>query len=152
MSRTRKSFLVPAAIVLSLAITPMLTACGNPVQGIINNVTGGNVDLGGAQLPKDFPKEVPLASGAVIFGAGLGNDEGKVWNVTIKVADASALDGITKQLTDAGFTTDASGDASGDATTGVFNKDPYGVLVIVSKDDKNGFVANYTVTFTKPGS
>ena len=38
------------------------------------------------------------------------------------------------------------------AKTGLFTKDPYGVLVVVSKDDKNGVVANYTVTYTKAGS
>lgn len=152
MSRTRKAFIVPAAIVLSLTLAPMLTACGNPIQGLVNNVTGGQVDLGGAKLPSDFPKDVPLAKGDVIFGAGLGNADGKVWNVTIKVADANALDGITQQLTGAGFASQAAGDASGDTKTGFFTKDPYGVLVVVSKDDKNGFIANYTVTYKKPGS
>ncbi|MBX3091414.1 MAG: hypothetical protein KF801_02785 [Cryobacterium sp.] len=152
MPSTRKRILVPAAIVLSLTLAPMLTACGNPIQGLVNQVTGGGVDLGGASLPKDFPKEVPLASGSVIFGAGLGNDDGKVWNVTIKVSDGKAMDGIAKQLTDAGFESVASGDASNESTTGAFSKDPYGVIVVVTSDDKGGFVANYTVTYTKPGS
>ncbi len=152
MSSTRKRYLVPAAIVLSLALAPVLTACSNPIEGLVKQVTGGGVDLGGSSLPSDFPKEVPIASGKVIFGGGLGNAEGKIWNVTIQVSDGNALDGITAQLTAAGFESKAQGDATGDTKTGIFSKDPYGVLVVVSKDDKNGFIANYTVTYTKPGS
>ncbi|MEO6942212.1 MAG: hypothetical protein ABI238_03825 [Terrimesophilobacter sp.] len=152
MSRTRSVFIVPAAIIFSLALAPMLTACSNPIQGLVNQVTGGQVDLGGAKMPSDFPKSVPLATGDVIFGAGIGNAEGKVWNITIKVGSADVITAITDQLKSAGFASQASGDASGDTTTGLFTKDPYGVLVVVSKDDKNGFIANYTVTYTKPGS
>lgn len=149
----RKRFIVPAALVLALSITPVLTACGgNPIQNIVQNATGGKVDLGGKSLPKDFPSEVPLTKGDVIFGAGIGNDKGKIWNVTIKVSDVNELEAIKGQLKSAGFESQAAGDASGDATTGLFTKDPYGVLVVVSTDDKNGVIANYTVTYTKPGS
>lgn len=154
MFSTRKKILVPAAIVMSLALAPVLTACGgNPIQGIVQNVTGGKVDIGGTQVPKDFPKEIPLASGEVIFGGGLGNEEGKVWNVTVKVSGSSAMDSIKSQLESAGFESISSGGSSLEATTGMFSKDPYGVLVIVSKDDDSGaYVANYTVTFSKEDS
>jgi hypothetical protein len=130
----------------------MLTACGNPIQGLVDQATGGQVDLGGTEVPKDFPKDVPLASGKVIFGGGFGNDDGKIWNVTIQVSDGNALDGIAAQLTGAGFESVGEGEATVDSTTGIFSKDPYGILVVVSKDDKDGFIANYTVTYTKPGS
>lgn len=152
MSRTRKRFLVPAVIVMSLTFAPVLTACSNPIEGLVKQVTGGDVDLGGSSLPKDFPKDVPVAPGKVIFGGGLGNDEGKIWNVTIQVSDANALEGISAQLTGAGFESKGESESTGDTKTGIFQKDPYGVLVVVSKDDKNGFIANYTVTYTKPGS
>ena len=149
----RKRFIVPAALVLALCIAPVLTACGgNPIQNIVQNATGGKVDLGGKSLPKDFPSEVPLVKGDVIFGAGIGSDEGKIWNVTIKVSDLKAFDQIADQLKSAGFESHAAGDSSGDARTGLFTKDPHGVLVVVSTDNKNGVVANYTVTYTKPGS
>ena len=150
---SRKRFIVPAAFVLALAITPAVTACsGNPIQNIVQNATGGTVDLGGKSMPKDFPSEVPVTTGEVIFGAGVGSDEGKIWNVTIKVSDDNALDQIDAQLTSAGFEAQSAGGSSANAKTALFTKDPYGVLVVVSKDDKNGVVANYTVTYTKPGS
>jgi hypothetical protein len=152
MTRTPKRILVPAAIVMSLALAPVLTACANPLESLVNNVTGGQVDLGGVGVPADFPSDIPLAAGDVIFGAGIGGDEGKVWNVTIKVSSADALDAITAQMTAAGFDSQATGDTTVDAKGNVFTKEPYGVLVVVSKDDKDGFIANYTVTYTKPGS
>ena len=152
MSSTRKRILVPAAIVVSLTLSPMLTACSNPLQGLVEQATGGQLDLGGTQVPADFPADVPLAQGSVIFGAGVGSEDGKVWSVTIKVADANALDGITQQLISAGFESQTQGEATGETKSGIFAKEPYGVLVVVAKDDANGFIANYTVTYAKPGS
>lgn len=151
MFSTRKRILVPAAIILSLALTPMLSGCGG-LQGIVNNATGGKLDLGSSKLPGDFPKDVPVPSDKVIFGIGLGNSDGKVWNVTFQVASKDALTDIDSKMKGAGFAKDASGDTTTEATTGIYSKDPYGVLVVVSSDDKNGFIANYTVTYTKPGS
>lgn len=152
MDHARKRIIVPAAILMSLLLAPMLTACGNPVEGILNQVTGGDVDLGGSTIPEDFPKEVPVVAGAVVFGAGIGNGDGKVWNVTIQVSDGNALEGIAAQLTSAGFEPVGDGTVSGDANAGTFAKEPYHVIVLVSDDDKGGFIANYTVTYVKPGS
>lgn len=153
MPLSRKSFIVPAAIVIALSLTPMLSGCsGNPLQGLVNSATGGQVDLGGSQVPKDFPKDVPLVGGKVISGTGIGGNDGKVWNVAITISDASAMNGITKQLTDAGFKTVGTSTTSDSGSSTIFAKEPYGVLVIIAKADKGGFIANYTVTYTKPGS
>lgn len=154
MSFNRKAVLVPVAIALALSLTPALTACsGNPIQGIIQNATGGQVDLGGTSLPKDFPADVPLVSGEVVSGVGFGNEDGKVWNVGVKVSGADAIAGIASQLKGAGFEMVSEQSAtSEEGVANIFTKEPYGLLVIVAKDDKGGFVANYTVTFTKPGS
>jgi hypothetical protein len=153
MNISRKRITVPLAIVLALAITPALSGCfGNPIEQIIEGATGGDVDLGGKRVPDGFPSEVPIAQGEVLFGASIGNDEGRVWNVTIKVADAGAIDQIVSQLEGAGFTTAAEGfgGSTADGGTAVMENERYGVFVVVSKDGESGFVANYTVTEKTP--
>ncbi|MDZ4045603.1 MAG: hypothetical protein U1E32_07465 [Rhodoglobus sp.] len=147
MSTRRTRITAPLAIVLALALTPTLTGCfGNPIESIIEGATGGDVDLGGTSLPEGYPEsEVPIIDGEILFGGSLGNDEGRVFNVTVKVADGSALDEISAQLEAAGFTTQAAGDATGGSTY-IGSTDAWGVLVVVSEDGSNGWVANYTVT------
>jgi hypothetical protein len=153
MNISRKAVTVPLAVLIALAVTPALSGCfGNPVEQIIEGATGGDVDLGGKSVPDGFPSEVPLAQGEVLFGASIGNEEGRVWNVTIKVADAGAIEQIVAQLEGAGFSTAAEGfgGSTADGGTAIVENDSYGVLVVVSKDGENGFVANYTVTEKTP--
>lgn len=152
--KTRRAFLVPAAMVLALTLTPALAACGgNPIQNVIKGATGGQLDIGGTTLPADFPKEVPLASGDIITAASFGNaDEGKVWNVSIKVPDLAAITGITSQLEGAGFEVVGGTASTEEGAANIFTKEPHTVLVIVAKDDKAGYIANYSVTSAKPGS
>lgn len=153
MSLRRRRILAPAAIVLVLSLTPMLTACGgNPIQGLVNNATGGLVDVGGNSVPSDFPSEVPLASGEIISGLSFGGDEGKVWNVGVKVSDGDAIKAISAQLTGAGFEMNSEGLSMDEGAGNIFTKEHYIVLVIVAKDDKGGFIANYSVTYSKDGS
>lgn len=148
MNTLRKRITVPVAIVLALAVTPALSGCfGNPIEQIIEGATGGDVDLGGASVPDGFPGEVPLIQGEVVFGASIGNDEGRVWNVTIKVAGSGAIEEIVSQLEGAGFTaTEGFGGSIAEGGTAVLENADYGVLVVVSQDGESGFVANYTVT------
>ncbi len=153
MSSKRTRYTAPLAIALALVLTPALSGCfGNPVEGIIEGVTGGDVDLGGTSVPEGYPvTEVPLASGEILFGGSIGNDEGKVFNVTIKVADASAIDAIKAQLEAAGFVSSGEfGGSNGEGGTYIASTDAWGVLVVVSQDGANGFVANYTVTSANP--
>lgn len=139
----------PLAILLVLVAAPALAGCS--VQSIIENATGGQVDVGGKSVPKDFPAEIPLADGEVIYGGGIGTDDGKVWNVTIKVAGLDAFDGISTALTDAGFTAPTSGSGELDGGRGgAFENEKYGLLVVVAGDSKGGFAANYTVTTKSP--
>lgn len=154
MSFNRRTLLAPVAITLALALTPMITACGaNPIQDIIKGATGGQVDVGGTTIPADFPKEVPLANNDVIAAGSFGTSEdGKVWNVTIKVSDLSAINGIAQQFSDAGFTTLGDSLNLEEGAGNIFSKDPYTVLVVIAKDDKSGVLANYSVTYMKPGS
>ena len=90
---------------------------------------------------------MPVIDGQILFGGSIGNDQGKVYNVTVKVADAGALDTIKAQLEGVGFSSEAGfGGSTADGGTYIGQTDAWGVLVVVSKDGENGFVANYTVT------
>ena len=144
MNTVRRRVAVPLAILIAVGLAPAVSGCGN-VEGIVKNVTGGHVDIGGSKVPSDFPSAVPLYKGDVVFGASVGGDNKKAWNVTIKVPDANAAADIEKQLTGAGFTGGFKG-SDGDVHTGTFSSDTYGVVVVVTSAGKNGWVANYTVT------
>ena len=141
-----------AALALSatlLAGASMLSGC-SVVRNAVDSASGGKVDIGGAGVPKDYPKkDVPLIDGSIVYGAGAAGTGGRVWNVTVKVKDRTAMQAITTQLTGAGF---AAGPAAGtDATgdTATFTKAPYTVIVAVSNAaSSSGWLANYTVTKT----
>ena len=148
MNTLRKRVTVPLAILAAVAVGPALAGC-SMLEGIIESQTGGEVDLGGAGLPDGFPTaDVPLIEGDIIFGVGLGGEDGKVWNVTIKVAGLEAYDTIKGQFEAAGYAVQDNGGTGADAVGGAFTSDKYGVLVGVASDQDNGFVANYTVTET----
>ena len=149
MSTKRRHYSAVLALVMALAITPALSGCfGNPLEGIIEGATGGDVDLGGNSVPDGYPtSEVPLFDGEIIYGGSITAEGATIFNVTIKVPDASAIDTIKSQLEGAGLTSAAEGGATGVEGLGaVFQNDKWGVLVVVSEDGSNGFVANYTVT------
>jgi hypothetical protein len=144
----RRRIAIPLALILAVSSVPVLTGCfGNPVQGAINAATGGKVNLGGGgSLPGDFPKAVPVTSGKVISGLGLGSGAKEVWNVTIQIPGADTSGSIKTQLTGAGFKVQESGTSdAGDSLVATSSK--YGVLVVTSKDTSKGYwIANYTVT------
>lgn len=147
MTTPRRRITASLAVALALAATPLLTGCVGQVEGLIENVTGSEVDLGGQSVPQDFPAGVPLTEGEVIYGLSASNADGKVWNVTVSVADATALDAIKLELEDAGFATRLEGPANADGGTLVADGAEYGVVVAVTGGN-DGFVANYTVTAT----
>ncbi|MDH6180391.1 hypothetical protein M2152_000573 [Microbacteriaceae bacterium SG_E_30_P1] len=137
----------PVALALSIALVPLLSGCmGNPIESVIEGATGGEVDLGGSSLPSGYPEqEVPVIDGEILFGGGLGSGDSKVFNVTIRVSGETAIDDIRAQLEGAGIVAQAD---VGGAAAGTFvgTSDAWGVLVVVSEDGTNGWVANYTVT------
>ena len=138
------------ALIVALAVAPAVTGCS--IQNIVKSATGGNVDIGGKNVPSDFPSEVPLIQGDVISGIGIGNTkDGKGWNVSIKVSGMDAFDTISQQLSDAGFTgVDGSSlipnDASAKGKTLLVENADYGVVVVVVDSGNGTFAANYTVT------
>ena len=138
---------IPIAVLLVVAVAPTLAACSlNPVESIIEQTTGSDVDLGGAALPEGFPAEVPLVEGEILFGGGVKAEGTQVWNVTIKVTDAAAFETVTTQLTGAGFlTSDIIGGTTEAGSAGTFQSSDYNVSVLVSTSDTDTTV-NYTVT------
>jgi hypothetical protein len=149
MLRTRSRLPVTLAVAGVLLVgAPLMTGC-SLINNVVNSATGGNVPEGlgtGQSVPSDFPSEVPLIDGDVVFGLSLPGDNGeKAWNVTINVSGAEAFETIKTQLTDAGFEyKELSTGESG--STGAFTKDPLSVLVVVAAGDGSQWTANYTVT------
>jgi len=139
-----------AALVVALAVTPILSGCS--LQGIVQGATGGKVDLGGASMPAGFPSEVPVISGDVQFGGSVGDDSGRVYNVTIKAGGGSPIDAIKSQLEGAGFTNQTDiGGVTSDGGTLIYTSDAWGVLVVVGKDGSD-WIASYTVTTADKGN
>lgn len=132
-------------VALTLVAMPLLAGCS--VGDLVDNATGGQVQLPSTSVPADFPSDVPLYDGEVLSGAGIGTVDAKIWNVGIRVPDASVLDGIELELTDAGFETQLQGETGGGGGTVIASTDAFGVAVVVVRDE-GGFVANYTVTST----
>lgn len=152
MSTIRRRIVTPIAIAIAVAIGPTLSGCfgmtGNPIEGVIEGATGGNIDIGGTSLPNGFPEaDVPLYDGDIVAGMAVGNADGKVFNVSVRVPDASVLEEITSGLEDAGFTADggfvASNAGGGSA---VYLSDTWSVFVVVTSDGSESWTANYTVS------
>lgn len=141
MSTPRRT--LASLALLALAASPLLAGCGGTFEGSFGGGNGAEVDIGGTDLPADFPSTVPLIGGEVLRASSLGGDEGTVWNVSVRAEDATALDEIEVDLEDAGFDVrvQVAGDTGG---TLVADGGDYSVIVGVAQD-ADGFVANYTV-------
>ncbi|MGB3911799.1 MAG: hypothetical protein WBL06_15135 [Pseudolysinimonas sp.] len=129
---------------LLLVGLPTVTAC-SMIEGIVEQQTGGDVDLGGNTVPEDFPSEVPLAEGDVVNGSQITGGGGEtVWNVLMNVSDPSAPDSIAAQLEGAGFTSAGTGGVTDSGGTITYVKDDLVVNVLLGKTG-SGWTANYTV-------
>ncbi|HEY7135318.1 MAG TPA: hypothetical protein VIB48_09645 [Acidimicrobiia bacterium] len=89
----------------------------NDNGGVTVNANGNQVNLGGSQLPSDFPKsDVPTPSGATLVASASNTENGKkVWllTYTVKGDTASVVSDYQKALTDAGYRVDNSTSAGG---------------------------------------
>jgi hypothetical protein len=140
----RRVAAVALAAALLVAAPLTLSGCAT-IEGIIEQQTGGDVDLGGTTVPEDFPAAVPLAEGEIVNGSAISNGDGKVWNVLINVADPSAPDSIAAQLEGAGFVSpEGIGGLTGEGGTLTYAKDDLVVNVLLAKSG-DGWTANYTV-------
>jgi len=137
------------AATVALAAPLTLSGC-SVVEGIIENQTGGDIDLGGTTVPEDFPAEVPLAEGDVVNGSAITSDGGeRVWNVLLNVADPAAPESIAAQLEAAGFTSPGVGGVTDEGGTLQYAKDDLVVNVLLAKVG-DGWTANYTVARSAP--
>ena len=143
MSHSVKRITIPVALAIALFAGQALAGCS--VQNLVHDVTGGHVDVPGKSVPKDFPATVPLASGEVLSGAGVGDAKSKIWNVSVRVHENTAIDGVLTALTSVGFECRTLTPTTGDGGALVGTKTDLSVAVVEIKDDK-GFVLNYTVT------
>jgi hypothetical protein len=134
-----------AALVVGAPLA--LSGC-SVVEGIIEQQTGGEVDIGGPSVPTDFPGEVPLAEGTVVNGSsGTAPDGQQVWNVLMNVTDPAAPDSIAAQLEASGFVAAEVGGVTESGGTLTYTKDDLVVNVLLAKTD-GGWTANYTVART----
>lgn len=134
------------AVVLALGIIPALSGCsGNPIENLVEQATGGQVDLGGQEIPEGFPSEVPVISGDVLFGISAGDGKRRGFNVTISAGAESPLDGIETEFADAGYESQVQASGSEGAGSVIFTSDTWNVVVVVAQTD-DGYTANYTVT------
>jgi hypothetical protein len=110
MSRTTRLLLVPAIAVFA-ALT--LSACANPLQGLIEEGTGvtvdeggdgatietedGSIDLGGsASVPDNFPSELPLPDAELLVAITGENS----WTLTYTGMDAETADAFVDTFRD----------------------------------------------------
>jgi hypothetical protein len=144
--RTSRAAAVALGALLLIGL-PTLTGC-SLVEGIIEQQTGTDVDLGGNTVPADFPSSVPLAQGDVVNGSKVTAPGGEtVWNVLMNVSDPAAPDSIAAQLEGAGFTSATTGQITDSGGTLTYAKDNLVVNVLLAKVD-TGWTANYTVAQT----
>lgn len=141
---------VPVFIALALLAGPALSGCSliqNPVEGIIEGVTGGEVDLPSTEIPDDFPADVPLYDGEVANTMALGDGEGKVYTVSIRVPGPEAMDEIVSDFEAAGFTSTISGN-SAEGSTAAFESADWSVVVVIIAEGDTGWLAQYGVSAT----
>jgi hypothetical protein len=149
VSARRRTAAVALAAML-LVVTPLALSGCSMVEGIIESQTGGDIDLGGATVPDDFPADVPLAEGDVVNGSAISNGDGeKVWNVLITCSDPAAPDAIAAQLEAAGFTSPGVGGITDEGGTLSYTKDALVVNVLLAKTG-DSWTANYTVAQSTP--
>lgn len=151
MSTTLRRRTAAIAIASALVLAPMLSGC-SVIEGIIEQASGGKINVSTGSLPDGWPSEVPVTDGQILVGGVADDDNGNpVWNVTIKVESEAAFADIQTQLEGAGFEHVDAGELDGGdtITSGAFKNDTYGVLVAVTGADNN-FVANYTVAKGDP--
>ena len=134
------------AILIALASAPALPGC-SLAEGVIEQATGGNVEVSTGSLPEGWPTEVPVADGEIQFGGFVeeGETSTQVYNVTISIAGDNPTAAIASQLEGAGFTTEVATTPTDDGGALVYTSDAWAVNVLIGRGDGNSFVANYTV-------
>jgi hypothetical protein len=136
--------LLPSAV-LGLVL---LSGCASPLPGglgpggleeAIEQETGGQVDLGGAALPADWPAELPLPAGDLV--SSISSDGTQV--LTYRIADTSVGERLVADLQALGFTSTATSDMGG-LVAHVLDRDGWVVTIGWVSGDEDGVVLNYS--------
>lgn len=103
---------LPIAAAALLAVSgcaPGLPSIPNPVENIVEQVTGGNVDVGSnVTVPAGWPN-LPLPQGELV--AALAVD--KTYSLTYKLPNEAAAEALRAELTAAGFASEGEADYGG---------------------------------------
>lgn len=142
MRARRRTTALLAAVLLVGA--PALAGCAT-VEGIIEQQTGADIQIGGTTVPVDFPAEVPLLDGDIVNGSALTTGGTRGWNVVVNSSDAAAPDTVTTQFTEAGFLAmPAAGGVDEQGGTLFFGSTSYVITIVFAKIG-SGWTVNYTV-------
>lgn len=114
-----------APLVIGFAAATLLTACSNPLEGAANSLIAGgleqavegasgadvdlNLDGSGASLPADWPSDISVPDGNIVFSVS--QDGTTMFQMT--VAGPEALDQMVANFKSAGFTETETGDMGG---------------------------------------
>ena len=148
MTTSRPTRRVVLALVIAAAGLPLLAGCSvgdtvrdsvnGAVNGAVQDATGGDVSLGG-QLPADWPTEIPVLEGEVLFATGgVGESGVGGWVVTVNATSTTPLDDARAELLAAGFTEVVAGV---DTEVVTMANEDFGVVVAANSDG-----VLYTVT------
>jgi hypothetical protein len=126
----------------------LLSGCASPLPGglgpgsledAIEQGTGGQVDVGTASLPADWPAELPVPAGDLF--ASISSDGTQV--LTYRIADASVGESLVADLQALGFVTTATTDM-GELVVHALERDEWTVSVSWVSGDEDGVVLNYS--------
>ena len=144
MTISRPTRRVVLALVVAAAGLPLVAGCSvgdtvrDSVNGAVQDATGGDVSLGG-QLPADWPTEIPVLDGEVLFATGgVGESGVGGWVVTVNATSTTPLDDARAELLAAGFTEVVAGV---DTEVVTMANEDFGVVVAANSDG-----VLYTVT------
>lgn len=140
----RKLTTVSAALLVSGGLVFSLSGCfGNPLENVIENGLGVNVEDSGTSMPADFPKAVPVFDGPVKDATALTMGDVKTWTVTIGMNSLDEADSIEQELKAAGI--EGLWTKDDVSAGGLLGNDDWGVVVNVENAD-GGWQVTYLVT------
>lgn len=144
MVHDRMPRLGPAVVTVVTAL--VLTGCANPldklvergVEGVIEQVSGGEVQIGGitgsVDVPGDFPASVPLPGLAPDNALRVVIDGGPAWTLHYS-ADDAVYDDLRDRIVAAGFEEESSGDLADVMRLAQYSDGTHRIMLSLMGDD-----------------